>query len=261
MVERSPGEFSGGNREPGNPASLTAPGLLFTFAGFLLLNGLLSIHVWAPGYDFALILRPTFDSLALFLLVFLVSRVKKGAHALGLGFLSLLGSFLFFFSMGEAVTLHVYGRSFLPLVDTAYFMEFIRLLFAGESGRKTFLFASLFSLFLIGSAAGVSAIICGAAGYLRRLRRPLPAKAILTGAVLLLALTTGLPRLPGGSLAKSVYLWNPRAAGKGARGARACDAREECFPVHRRILRIHRLRQGGAPAPPRPFLRRNGGKT
>jgi hypothetical protein len=206
MVERSPGEFSGGNREPGNPASLTAPGLLFTFAGFLLLNGLLSIHVWAPGYDFALILRPTFDSLALFLLVFLVSRVKKGAYALGLGFLSLLGSFLFFFSMGEAVTLHVYGRSFLPLVDTAYFMEFIRLLFAGESGRKTFLFASLFSLFLIGSAAGVSAIICGAAGYLRRLRRPLPAKAILTGAVLLLALTTGFPRLPGGSLAKSVYL-------------------------------------------------------
>ena len=206
MGERSSGEFSDGNREPVKSASLTAPGLLFTFSGFLLLNGLLSIHVWAPSYDFALTLRPTFDFLALFLLVLLVSRVKKGAYALGLGFLSLLGSFLFFFSMGEAVTLHVYGRSFLPLVDTAYFMEFIRLLFAGESGRKTFFFAFLFSFFLIGAAAGVSAIICGAAGYLRRLRRPLPAKAILTGAVLLLALTTGLPRLPGGSLAKSVYL-------------------------------------------------------
>ena len=206
MGERSSGEFSDGNREPGKSASLTAPGLLFTFAGFLLLNGLLSIHVWAPSYNFALTLRPAFDFLALFFLVLLVSRVKKGAYTVGLGFLSLLGSFLFFFSMGEAVTLHVYGRSFLPLVDTAYFMEFIRLLFAGESGRKTFLFASLFSLFLIGAAAGVSAIICGAAGYLRRLRRPLPAKAILTGAVLLLALTTGPPRLPGGSLAKSVYL-------------------------------------------------------
>lgn len=203
---------------PSSSAFARAAGLLFAFAGALLVNCFLTLHVWLPTYDFAGIARPSADFLALFVLMIALSRIGGRWYPAGLGVLLLAAAVLFVFSTGESVTLHVYERSFRPLTDLPYFLEFIRLLFQAESTLETALFASLFCLIFIALIAGISLLIVSVSAYLRSRESPLLTGAVLLCSLLLLALVPAPTHIVESTLAGSIL---------NTFGARGREARTE----------------------------------
>jgi hypothetical protein len=113
--------------QTGKIALLMSPFLLVIL--FLVLNILMTLHEWIPSQKFLLMLRPSWESMAVLLLLFVSSALPRRFSKVTIWVLAPVLTVFIAFSFGEAFIRYVYHRGFVPWTDMGFIPSLLNLLF------------------------------------------------------------------------------------------------------------------------------------
>jgi hypothetical protein len=116
---------------------------------YFLLNLLTTFHRWVPEYQFKLIFIPSLESIAIFLLLFLVSHGGQRAKKVTAFFVGLPVTVYIVYSFGEALVQHAYRRSFIPWTDLGFIRGVIHLLLKRPPFARPIIYVPAFGLFIL----------------------------------------------------------------------------------------------------------------
>lgn len=132
--------------------SVIAPLALF-MALYFVLNGVLTLFRWFPGYDFYLLFAPSVESIGITVVVglslFAGQRLRTGILIL----LSGITAVYVVFGFGEALNQYAFQRHFVPWTDIAFISPLVDMVFRVNTGGKSFILITaallLFSLLTV----------------------------------------------------------------------------------------------------------------
>jgi hypothetical protein len=122
---------------------------IFTVLYFIL-NGVITLFRWFPGYDFHLLLAPSVESVGIMIILGLSllfgHRIQTGILAL----LSGLTVIYVVFGFGEALNQYAFERHFVPWTDIAFISPLVDMVFRVNTGGNRFvLIAAALLIFLL----------------------------------------------------------------------------------------------------------------
>ena len=171
--------------------SIKIRGIILLIGGGILLNGILSMYAWLPEYRFLSLFKPSVELAVIYLPLFGISFLRKKTSGILAAVITLVVVVLFFYSLGETVTRHLYRRSFSPWEDLRYFPEFFRLLFDTRAPAKATLYitASCFVLGLL--CIGIYFLLMQILQGTRKMWHPFRLLAVFYGFFLLMVAVFG----------------------------------------------------------------------
>jgi hypothetical protein len=161
-----------------------------------LLNSLLLLFLWLPEYNPSLLVRISPELCILFFLLMILSLLdRRGKARPLLLFLGFLLTLFIIFSAGEAVTRHLYRRSFNPWVDLRFVREVQRLLIGAKNPLMIWFYSLAAVAVFIGILFGVFYLLRGVVKRLQALNHFVFSFLLIAGFFLLVGVFFGFGEL------------------------------------------------------------------